>query len=100
MEHAVEPLYKDTTEMSLIRAHYAWQHGPRRFDRVKGSQLANHGFFFIRALISLLYPNIASKYTDLPVFILNSEHKYWQNFKNTEKIEDFVHTIYMELIIK
>ena len=43
---------------------------------------------------------IASKYTDLPVFLLNSVHKYWQNFKNTEKLEDFVHTIYMELIVK
>ena len=36
---------------------------------------------------------IASKYTDFPVFLLNSEHKFWQNFKNTEKLEDFVHTL-------
>ena len=31
-------------------------------------------------------PGIAFKYTDLPVFLLNSEYKYWQIFKNTEKI--------------
>ena len=36
---------------------------------------------------------ITSKYTDL---LLNSEHEY---FKNTEKL-DFVHTAYMELIVK
>ena len=29
---------------------------------------------------------MASKYTDLPVFLLNSEQKYWQNSENTEKL--------------
>ena len=37
---------------------------------------------------------IASKYADS---LLNSAHEY---FKNTEKLEDFVHTVYMELIVK
>ena len=31
----------------------------------------------------------APKYTDLS---LNSDHKYWQNFKNTENWENLVHT--------
>ena len=42
----------------------------------------------VHGAIELILPDrylIASKYTDLPVFLLNSEHKYWQKkFKNTE----------------
>ena len=38
--------------------------------------------------------------TDLPVYLLNSEHKYWQKFENIEKLERFVHTLYMELVAK
>ena len=42
------------------------------------------------------------EFTDLPVFLLNSEHKYWQNFENAEKLGRFMHTctLYMELIGK
>ena len=47
------------------------------------------------SLTSAFFSRIASKYTDLPVFLPNSEHKYWQKLKNTEKL-DFVHTVYME----
>ena len=48
--------------------------------------------------IELILPDrylIASKYTDIPVFLLNSEQKYWQNFK----IVRFC-TVYMELVVK
>ena len=43
---------------------------------------------------------IASKYTDLSVFIRKIDHKYAENFENTEKLEGSIHTLYMELIVK
>ena len=42
-------------------------------------------------------PGIAFKYTDLPVFLLNSEYKYSGKFSKILKKLDFVHTIYGDL---
>ena len=43
---------------------------------------------------------IASKYTDLPVFLLKSDYKYWQKFENTENLENWHNTSCIELEAK
>ena len=47
-----------------------------------------------------VFVSIASKYTDLPVFLLKSDCKYWQKFENTENLENWHNTSYMELEAK
>ena len=65
------------SKLSLFKARLSLHHG-----NVKACKRDIKNF---STLAGNVRP-IASKYTDLPVFLLNSEHKDWQNFENAEKL--------------